>query len=197
MHQDKVQVQHPTNQLLREEQERNTKELKVGLQELATRSSYSTSFSEGYTEKYDDGLIRMRAYTDAVVHEGKRMGNVAPLSLPHMFTRDTALRGYSIPKVAKNYFVSSPLYWLIRINFLEADGILCMRRLSFPLLHYITGAELCDIQNLYTRRCQRKALQMVSLFSLLVHGKWYQCTKSGTNRTMNSFYPQAIRLLSS
>ena len=39
-----------------------------------------------------------------------------------MFTRDTALRRYSIPKVAKNYFVSSPLYWLIRINFLEADG---------------------------------------------------------------------------
>ena len=33
------------------------------------------------------------------------------------------------------------------------------------------------------------------LISLLPHGKPYQCTKSGTNRTLNSFYPQAIRLL--
>jgi hypothetical protein len=35
------------------------------------------------------------------------------------------------------------------------------------------------------------------LFSLLPHDKQYRCTKSGTNRTPNSFYPQAIRLLNS
>jgi hypothetical protein len=62
---------------------------------------------------------------------------------------------------------------------------------------YITGAELSAIQDLYTRRCQRKALKMVKdfshpshrLFSLLQHGKRYQRTKSGTIKTLNSFYP--------
>ena len=45
---------------------------------------------------------------------------------------------------------------------------------------YITGAKLPAIQDLYTRRCQRKALKIVKdsshpshrLFSLLPHGKW-------------------------
>ena len=54
---------------------------------------------------------------------------------------------------------------------------------------YITEAKLPAIQDLDTRRCQRKALKIVK-----VHGKWYRCTNSVTNRTLNSFYPQAIRL---
>ena len=62
---------------------------------------------------------------------------------------------------------------------------------------YITVAKLPVIQDLYTRWCQRKALKIVKdtshpshrLFSLLPHGK------SRTKRLLNSFYPQAIRLL--
>ena len=65
---------------------------------------------------------------------------------------------------------------------------------------YITGAKLPSIQDLYTRQCQRKAQKMVSdsshpshrLLSLLPHGKRYWSAKS---RLLNSFYPQAIRLL--
>ena len=68
---------------------------------------------------------------------------------------------------------------------------------------YITGAKLPAIQDLYTRRCQRKALKIVKdpshpshrLFSLLPHGKRYRSAKSRTKRLLNSFYPQAIRLL--
>ena len=68
---------------------------------------------------------------------------------------------------------------------------------------YIPGAELPAIQNLYTRRCQRKALKIVKdpshpshrLFSLLPHGKRYWSAKSRTKRLLNSFYPQATRLL--
>jgi hypothetical protein len=49
------------------------------------------------------------------------------------------------------------------------------------LTHYITGTELPAIQDLYTRRCQKKAFKMVKdssppshrLFSLLPHGKRY------------------------
>ncbi|XP_062250673.1 cytochrome P450 2J6-like [Platichthys flesus] len=37
-------------------------------------------------------------YTYAVVHEVQRMGNIVPLSLPHLTTRDLQLRGYTIPK---------------------------------------------------------------------------------------------------
>ena len=79
-------------------------------------------------------------------------------------------------------------------------------------VQYITGADLPAIQDLSIRRqdlsmrlCQRKALKMVKdssqsshrLHSLLPHAKQYRCTKSGTNRTRNSFYTQAIRLLNS
>jgi hypothetical protein len=70
---------------------------------------------------------------------------------------------------------------------------------------YITGAKLPAIQDLYTRRCQRKALKIVKdsshpshrLFSLLPHGKRYRSAKSRSKRLLNSFYPQAIRLLNS
>jgi hypothetical protein len=50
---------------------------------------------------------------------------------------------------------------------------------------YVTGAKLPAIQNLYTRRCQRKALKIVKdsthlnhrLFSLLPHSKQYRRAK--------------------
>ncbi|XP_071343745.1 cytochrome P450 2J6-like isoform X2 [Trachinotus anak] len=38
-------------------------------------------------------------YTDAVVHEVQRMGNIVPLSLPHATNRSIQLGGYTIPKV--------------------------------------------------------------------------------------------------
>jgi hypothetical protein len=55
------------------------------------------------------------------------------------------------------------------------------------------------IQDLYTRRCQRKALKIVKdsrppchrLFSLLL----YRSSKSRSVSVLNSFYPKVIRLL--
>ena len=63
---------------------------------------------------------------------------------------------------------------------------------------YITGAKLHAIQDLYTRRCQRKALKIVKdpshpshrLFSLLPHGKRYRSAKSRSKRLLNSFTPK-------
>jgi hypothetical protein len=65
---------------------------------------------------------------------------------------------------------------------------------------YITGAKLPAIQDIYTRRCQRKALKIVKdhtpvIDSLLPHGKRYRRAKSRTKMLLNSFYHQAIRLL--
>uniref|UniRef100_A0A3Q4IA69 Cytochrome P450 2J2-like n=1 Tax=Neolamprologus brichardi TaxID=32507 RepID=A0A3Q4IA69_NEOBR len=37
-------------------------------------------------------------YTDAVIHEIQRMGNILPLSLSHMTNKDTILDKYTIPK---------------------------------------------------------------------------------------------------
>jgi hypothetical protein len=68
---------------------------------------------------------------------------------------------------------------------------------------YIPGAKLPAIQDLYTRRNQRKALKIVKdpshpshrLFSLLPLEKRYPSAKSRTKRLLDSFYPKAIRLL--
>uniref|UniRef100_A0A8C6NF04 Uncharacterized protein n=1 Tax=Melopsittacus undulatus TaxID=13146 RepID=A0A8C6NF04_MELUD len=38
-------------------------------------------------------------YTNAVIHETQRMGDIAPVGLPHMTYRDTELQGFFIPKV--------------------------------------------------------------------------------------------------
>ncbi|XP_069035463.1 cytochrome P450 2J4-like [Lepisosteus oculatus] len=37
-------------------------------------------------------------YTDAVIHEVQRMGNIIPLNLPRMATKDITVRGYVLPK---------------------------------------------------------------------------------------------------
>ena len=70
-------------------------------------------------------------------------------------------------------------------------------------VQYITGAKLPDIQDLYTRWCQRKVPKLVKesshprhrVFSLLPHVKRYRSVKSRSKRLLNSFYPKAIRLL--
>ena len=72
---------------------------------------------------------------------------------------------------------------------------------------YITGAKLPAIQDLYTRRCQRKALKIVNdsshpshrLFSLLPYSKRYQSTKRAPSLVPRGFLtastPQAIRTI--
>ena len=40
-------------------------------------------------------------YTNAVIHEVQRMGNILPLNVPREVTVDTVLAGYHLPKVIR------------------------------------------------------------------------------------------------
>lgn len=49
-----------------------------------------------------DDCVNM-PYTNAVIHESLRRGNVVPLSLLHATGRDMQLEGYTIPKVLSSH----------------------------------------------------------------------------------------------
>ncbi len=69
----------------------------------------------------------------------------------------------------------------------------------------IVGGELSYLQDIYTRRCTRKAWRIIkdsshlshSLLSLLPSGRRFCSIRSRTSRLRDSFFPQAIRLMNS
>lgn len=46
-------------------------------------------------------------YVDAVIHEIQRLGNIAPMAVPHKTARDVEFQGYFIEKV--KYFSEGPI----------------------------------------------------------------------------------------
>ncbi len=70
---------------------------------------------------------------------------------------------------------------------------------------HIVGGELPSLQDIYTRRCTRKARRIIkdsshpshSLLSLLPSGRRFRSIRSRTSRLRDSFFPQAIRLMNS
>ena len=48
-------------------------------------------------------------YTNAVIHEVQRMGNIIPMNVPREVTVDTTLGGYHLPKVIRGSFTVSDL----------------------------------------------------------------------------------------
>jgi hypothetical protein len=80
----------------------------------------------------------------------------------------------------------------------EAEKI--WQRPSDPqkVIQWYNWEQLSAIQDVYTRRSQRKAPKNVRLLppkSECSFGYHMASGTSGTSRTLNSFYPQAIRLL--
>ncbi len=69
--------------------------------------------------------------------------------------------------------------------------------------HHIVGGELPSLQDIYTRRCIRKARRNINdssnpsrkLLSLLPSGRRLRSIRSRTSRLRDSFFPQAIRLM--
>ena len=72
-------------------------------------------------------------------------------------------------------------------------------------INQIIGTVLPSLQTIYTTRCRNKAHNIIkdtnhpsnTLFQLLPSKKRYQSIKSRTTRLVNSFVPQAVRLLNS
>ncbi len=70
---------------------------------------------------------------------------------------------------------------------------------------HIVGGELPSLQDIYTRRCIRKARRITNdsshpshrLFSLLPSGRRLRSIRSRTSRLRDIFFPQAIRLMNS
>ncbi|KAM3619155.1 uncharacterized protein V6R79_003840 [Siganus canaliculatus] len=94
-------------------------------------------------------------FTDAVIHEVQRMGNIVPLSLPHVTKRDIQLGGYTIPKgvtVIPN--LTSVLFdkneWETPLtfnpgHFLDEEGKFRRRAAFIP---FSAGKRLCLGENL-------------------------------------------------
>ncbi len=70
--------------------------------------------------------------------------------------------------------------------------------------HHIVGSELPSLLDIYTRRCTRKARRIIKdsshpshrLLSLLPSGRRLRSIRSRTSRLRDSFFSQAIRLMS-
>ncbi len=70
---------------------------------------------------------------------------------------------------------------------------------------HIVGGELPSLQDIYTRRCIRKAQRIIKdsshpshrLLSLLPSGRRLHSIRSRTSRLRDSFFPQVIRLMNS
>ncbi|KAM3932768.1 cytochrome P450 2F2-like [Leptodactylus fuscus] len=94
-------------------------------------------------------------YTNAVIHEIQRFGNIAPISIPHTTTRDINFRGYFLPKDTfiimllksvlqdKEYFEKPEEFY--PQHFLDSEGKFVMNEAFIP---FSAGKRSCIGENL-------------------------------------------------
>ncbi|XP_069087576.1 cytochrome P450 2D15-like isoform X4 [Pleurodeles waltl] len=89
-------------------------------------------------------------YTNAVIHEVQRNGDVAPLAVPHMTYRDTEIQGFFIPKgttvmtnlssVLKDETVWEKPHQFYPEHFLDSDGNFVKNEAFLP---FSAGRRVC------------------------------------------------------
>ncbi|XP_069087566.1 cytochrome P450 2D15-like [Pleurodeles waltl] len=89
-------------------------------------------------------------YTSAVLNEIQRCGDILPLSVPHMTSRDTEIHGFFIPKgttlmfnltsILKDESIWENPYQFYPEHFLDADGQLIKRDAFMP---FSAGRRVC------------------------------------------------------
>lgn len=139
-------------------------------------------------------------YTDAVIHEIQRMGNIVPLNAPRMAARDTTLGGYFIPKgTAIMPMLTSVMFdksqWetpddFNPEHFLDAEGKFVKKEAHLP---FSAGKRVCLGEGLARMEIFLFLVALLQKFSFSVPGGEKLSTEgiTGTTRVPHPFKVQA------
>ncbi|XP_066452178.1 cytochrome P450 2K6-like isoform X2 [Eleutherodactylus coqui] len=119
-------------------------------------------------------------YTDAVIHEIQRFGNIIPTNLPHVTTQDVNFRGYLLPKGTyvmplltsvlydKDHFVKADEFY--PEHFLDSSGNFVKKEAFMP---FSAGKRSCVGENL-------AKMQLFIFFTRLLQNFTFQAPPGAT-----------------
>ncbi|XP_073442748.1 cytochrome P450 2D15-like isoform X1 [Dendrobates tinctorius] len=156
----------------------------------------------GRERKPTMGDVLQMPYTNAVIHEVQRYGDISPLALPHLTYRDTEIKGYLIPKgttiiinlssVLKDHkFWEKPLQFYPK-HFLDENGKFVKREAFIP---FSAGRRVCLAEQL-------ARMELFLLFTTLLQQLTFEIPSDQPRPREDPFYaftqkpnPYSIRVV--